>query len=80
MPLGDPNTGERTERSRLDVIWTNLRNNFAKLLDTIESGGFDELNAAEKISSWQGFETFRNRLPLIDHSLIADAEASRSGR
>ena len=23
-----------------------------------------------------GFETFRNRLPLIDHSLIADAEAS----
>ena len=25
---------------------------------------------------WQRFETFRNRLPLIDHSLIADAEAT----
>ena len=24
------------------------------------------------------FETFRNRQPLIDHRLIADAEASRS--
>ena len=24
---------------------------------------------------WQSFETFRNRLPLIDHRLIADAEA-----
>ena len=25
---------------------------------------------------WQRFETFRNRLPVIDHSLIADAEAT----
>jgi hypothetical protein len=25
---------------------------------------------------WQRFETFRNRLPLVDHSLIADAEAT----
>ena len=25
---------------------------------------------------WQRFETFRNRLPLIDHNLIADAEAT----
>ena len=27
---------------------------------------------------WQRFETFRNRQPLIDHRLIADAEANRS--
>ena len=25
---------------------------------------------------WQRFETFRNRLPLVDHHLIADAEAT----
>ena len=25
---------------------------------------------------WQRFETFRNRLPLIDHSLVADSEAT----
>ena len=30
----------------------------------------------QKVALWQRFETFRNRLPLIDHSLIADAEAT----
>jgi hypothetical protein len=25
---------------------------------------------------WQRFETFRNRLPQVDHHLIADAEAT----
>jgi hypothetical protein len=34
------------------------------------------INAAEKISFWQRFEAFRNRLPLIDHQLITDAQAS----
>ncbi len=42
----------------------------------LESGGLEQLDAAEKISWWQRFETFRNRLPLVDHSLIADAEAN----
>jgi hypothetical protein len=28
------------------------------------------------VAWWQRFETFRNRLPLIDHGLIADAETS----
>jgi hypothetical protein len=42
----------------------------------LESGGLEQLDAAEKISFWQQFETFRNRLPLIDHTLIAEAEAS----
>ena len=30
----------------------------------------------QKVAVWQRFETFRNRLPLIDHTLIADAEAT----
>ncbi|MFZ1114277.1 MAG: DUF222 domain-containing protein, partial [Propionibacteriaceae bacterium] len=35
----------------------------------------DHLSAEEKVAVWQRFETIRNKLPLIDHSLIADAEA-----
>jgi hypothetical protein len=42
----------------------------------IEAGGLDQLDATEKVALWRRFETFRNRLPLIDHSLIADAEAT----
>ncbi|HET9560844.1 MAG TPA: hypothetical protein VFP01_01940 [Propionibacteriaceae bacterium] len=42
----------------------------------MKPAALEQLDAAEKISWWQRFETFRNRLPLIDHSLIADAEAS----
>jgi hypothetical protein len=75
MELGDPTAGERTERSRLDVVLDKL-NGAAELLEAVEGGGLDQLNAAQKISFWQQFEAFRNRLPLIDHRLIADAEAS----
>jgi hypothetical protein len=49
---------------------------YTELVDTMEAGGLDQLNAAAKISWWQEFETLRNRLPLIDHTLIADAEAT----
>jgi Domain of unknown function (DUF222) len=76
MELGDPTTDERAEPSALDVALDTLDNALNGLLDTVESGGLEQLTAAEKISFWQQFETFRNRLPLIDHSLIADAEAS----
>jgi hypothetical protein len=75
MELGDPAIAERGERCRLDVALDTLDNALNSLLDTIETGGLDHLNAAEKVAWWQRFETFRNRLPLIDHGLIADAEA-----
>ncbi len=58
------------------MVLDKLDADFAGLLDTVEAGGLDQLTAAEKIGWWQQFETFRNRLPLIDHGLIADAEAS----
>ena len=35
MELGDPTAGERTERSRLDVILDKLNDVFAELLDTV---------------------------------------------
>ena len=56
--------------------WIPSTQHSTELINTVEAGGLDHLSAAEKISFWQGFETFRNRLPLIDHGLIADAEAA----
>ena len=76
MQLGDHNTAEDTERSLMDVALDKLKGAYAELLDTVETGGLDQLDPAEKISWWRKFETFRNRLPLIDHRLIADAQTS----
>ena len=76
MELGDPATGVRAERCPLDAALDAFDAALNGLIDTIEAGGLDQLAAAEKISWWQRFETLRNRLPLIDHSLIADAEAN----
>jgi hypothetical protein len=75
MHLGDP-ADAPTERSRLDVVLDRLDADVTELIEAVECGGLDQLDAAEKVAVWQRFETFRNRLPLIDHSLIADAEAS----
>jgi hypothetical protein len=76
MELGDQTAGERSERSPLGLAIDALNNALNGLIDTIETGGLEQLTAAEKITFWQDFETFRNRLPVIDHALIADAEAS----
>ena len=75
MELGDP-AEQRTERGRLDVVLDKLNDDFAELLETVETGGLDQLTADQKVAVWRRFETFRNRLPLIDHSLIAEAEAT----
>ncbi|HJY44416.1 MAG TPA: hypothetical protein VJ301_07320, partial [Propionibacteriaceae bacterium] len=61
MEVGDPTAAERTQRSQLDVVLDKLNDDFAELLETVESGALDQLSAAEKISFWQKFETFRNR-------------------
>ena len=76
MELGDPPTDERTERSRLDVALDAFDNALNGVIETVEAGGLDQLTAHQKVAVWQRFETCRNRLPLIDHSLIADAEAT----
>jgi Domain of unknown function (DUF222) len=75
MQLGD-HSSDRTERSRLGVALDKLNAEFSELLDAIESGGLDQLDAVEKVALWQRFESFRNRLPLLDHQLITDAEAT----
>src|SRR5512132_1681765 len=76
MELGDQTAGERSERSSLGLAIDALNNALNGLIDTVETGGLEQLAAAEKITFWQDFETFRHRLPAIDHTLIADAEAS----
>jgi hypothetical protein len=76
MQLGDHKTAERAEQSQLAAALDTLDKALNRLIDTVEAGGLDQLNAAEKLSFWQRFEAFRNRLPLMDHRLIADAEAS----
>ena len=76
MELGDPTATTRDQRSPADDILDNLNNNLTELLAAIDSGALDHLEAAEKIALWQKIETFRNKLPLIDHRMIADAEAS----
>jgi Domain of unknown function (DUF222) len=53
---------------------TPSKKSVTELIGAVEDGGIDHLSAEEKVAVWQRFETLRNRQPLIDHRLIADAE------
>ncbi len=75
MQLGDSTATTREPRSRLDEALDHFDTALTDLISTVETGGLDQLSAEEKVAVWQRFETLRNRLPLIDHRLIADAEA-----
>ena len=72
---GSDSRRRATERSRLDEALDHFDTALADLIDTVDTGGLDHLSAEEKVAVWQRFETLRNRLPIIDHRLIADAEA-----
>lgn len=76
MELGDQSTADDTERSPMDTALDTLQNALTDLITTVETGALNHLEASEKVAVWQRFETIRNQLPLVDHSLIADAEAS----
>jgi hypothetical protein len=60
----------------LDAALDEAQQALSKMIDILEAGGLDRLDAAQKVAFWQRFEIFRNRLPLVDHRLITDAEAS----
>jgi hypothetical protein len=75
MELGDP-TADYVERSPLDAVLDEAQLAVSKMIDILEAGGLDQLDAPQKVAFWQRFETLRNRLPVIDHQLIADAEAA----
>jgi Domain of unknown function (DUF222) len=76
MELGDPTAPTREPRSRLDEALDTFDAALAELITTVETGGLDHLPAEEKVAVWQRFETLRNKLPLVDHRMIADAEAN----
>jgi hypothetical protein len=74
MELGEPPATTREPCNRLDLALDTFDAALTDLISTVESGGLDQLSAEDKVAVWQRFETLRNRLPLIDHRLIADAE------
>jgi hypothetical protein len=76
MELGDPTADQCTERGPLDVALDAFDNALNGVIETVEAGGLDQLTAAQKVAVWHRFETVRNRLPLVDHALVADAEAT----
>jgi uncharacterized protein DUF222 len=76
MELGDPTARTRDSRSRLDETLDQFDSAVTELISTVETGGLDHLDTEEKVAVWQRFERLRNRLPLIDHGLIAAADAS----
>jgi hypothetical protein len=76
MELGEPTTDQCTECSVLDPALNAFDTALNGLIEKVEAGGLDQLTADQKVELWQRFETSRNRLPLIDHNLIADAEAT----
>jgi hypothetical protein len=76
MQLGDHTRHDRDDRLPVDGILDKLNDNLAELATAIETGGLDRLETEEKVAVWKRFEIIRNRLPLVDHRLIAHAEAT----
>jgi hypothetical protein len=76
MQLGDCTRAELTERSPLDAALDTLDAALAEVIEKIDSGQLDQLDNTAKLALWHRFESIRNRLPLVDHGLIADAEAT----
>jgi Domain of unknown function (DUF222) len=75
MQLGDCTRADLTERSPLDAALDALDAALAAVIEKIDSGQLDQLDSTAKRALWHRFESIRNRLPLVDHGLIADAEA-----
>jgi hypothetical protein len=76
MQLGDSTTTERDQRSVVEGILDKLNDDLAELVTAVESGGLDQLHADQQVAVWRRFETIRNKLPLVDHRLIAAADAA----
>jgi len=79
MELGDSTAAEPDRRSVVNGILDKLNDDLAELVTAVESGGFDHLQADQQVALWQRFERLSNKLPLVDHRLIAHAQASDPG-
>jgi hypothetical protein len=76
MELGDSTTAEPDQRSVVEGILDKLNDDLAELIAALESSGFDQLHADQKVAVWRRFERIRNKLPLVDHQLIAHADTA----
>jgi hypothetical protein len=76
MELGDSTTAERHQRSVVDEALDTFDAALTDLISTVETGGLDHLHADQQVAVWQRFERIRNKLPLVDHRLIAAADAA----
>ena len=59
MELGDP-TPACTERSPLDAALDEAQHALSKMINILDAGGLDQLDASQKVTFWQRFEIFRN--------------------
>ena len=76
MELGDSTTAECDQRSVVDEALDTFDAALTDLISTVETGGFDQLHADQKVAVWQRFERLRNKLPLVDHQLITAADTA----
>jgi hypothetical protein len=80
MELGEQSIDQCDQRTPLESALDTFDNGLAELINTVETGGLDQLQAEDMVAVWQRFERIRNKLPLVDHSLIAAAQASDLAR
>jgi hypothetical protein len=80
MELGGSTTTQRHQRSTVDEALDRFDAALTDLISTAETGGLDQLEPDQQVAVWQRFERLRNKLPLVDHRLIAQAETSDLAR
>jgi hypothetical protein len=74
MGLGGEMVGV-AEPTPVEVALDGLSTSLDHLVKLVEDGGFDSFDNSGLLDFARSFEKMRNRLPLIDHQLITDAEA-----
>jgi hypothetical protein len=80
MQLGDCIPDEREQRSPMEMALDTFDAALTDLINTAENSGLDQLENHEQVAVWQRFERLRNKLPLVDHRLIAAADAADLAR